>query len=392
MFVKQANSFPVSVKAAVQALVLFAVLSPAGAGRPSRDAPPDVSYEINGLDGPVRIMMDLEGIPHILARIDRDAYFALGYVHARDRWFQMDYSRRLFSGTLAELMGESALDSDIQFRTLGLKRAAEQSQAAYSSSVLKVLEAYAEGVNWYLESDRFQLPPEYAKLEISQVRPWDPLDSITVAKGIAFGLSFDYGDLSRSEILQSYQDAGETYGFNGTALFEQDLFRSAPFDDAVSIPGTETVALKHRPSSAPAVARARFSENTRRLIRRSLLKLRNIPVLKNRIGPGENASGSNFWVIGPDLSKTGNALLANDPHLSLDYPSIFYEAHLMVTRDRVRGEMNVSGVTFPGIPAFPQGCNETVCWGSTVNPMDVTDVYEEKILVAFFPLRAWTTF
>src|SRR5215212_10881950 len=122
-----------------------------------------------------QITRDANGVAHIRAFSDYDAVFLNGWVHAQDRLFMMDENRRTASGTLAELLGSSALASDVQLRTLGLRRAAQLSQLEYSPRVTELLTAYAAGVNAYVAEN--PLPPEYAAVEISQFEPWTPLDS-----------------------------------------------------------------------------------------------------------------------------------------------------------------------------------------------------------------------
>ncbi len=338
---------------------------------------------------PVTVISDSEGIPHILATGEHDGWFVLGYLHTRDRFFQMDYARRLFSGTLMELLGESALESDIQFRFFGLRRGAEESWDAYSPEARGLIEAYCAGINAMLESESFVLPPEYAHLELSQVSSWSVIDTVTVSNGVAFGLSFDFGDLSRTDALMAYQEAGDSRGFDGTKLFYQDLFRSAPFDPSISIQKENGQSnFRSTPGQEGSVAvdasRARkMDPRTRNLIRTYLKRISRIPFLRE-LQNRTSAAGSNFWVIGGQLTESGFPLLANDPHLGLSMPAVFYEAHLLVSDDPVWGEINVSGVGSPGVPSFALGCNSRICWGATVNPMDVTDAFEEELSVDIF--------
>jgi penicillin amidase len=359
-----------------------------GAGRENGPVTVDRStasqLTVDGLIGPVRIDRDSLEIPQLRAGSDRDVYFAMGYIHASDRFFQMDYSRRLFSGTLAELMGQSALDSDIQLRTIGLRRAAEVSLPLYSGEALAILQAYSDGVNAWLNESQGNLPPEYGELEISQIQPWSLLDSVTVMKGIAFGLSFDLGDIDRTNDYEAYVEAGQEQGFDGKVLFSQDLFRSAPFDPSVSIPNWfvdsgQPAPAGNDPGPRPGVSRHLLSDY--------LDRVRRVPLLSRALEREEQSPGSNFWIIGPEHSSSGHPLFANDPHLSLETPAVFYEIHLTVTHDPAKGAMNVGGVSFPGVPGVVQGCNDRICWGSTVNPLDVTDVYEERLAIQLFPLR-----
>ncbi|HSR51046.1 MAG TPA: penicillin acylase family protein, partial [Acidobacteriota bacterium] len=314
------------------------------------------------------------------------------YLHAQDRLFQMDVTRRLFSGTLAELVGPSAIPQDIQLRTLGLRRAAERSVDAYSPRTRRMVQAYADGVNAYLDEGN-PLPPEYPALELTTVEPWTLLDTLTVAKGLAFGLSFDLDDIDRSVTLMTFQEAGELGGFDGAALFFEDTYRVEPLDGTVSIPeaglaGNSTRARRSGEAGKELAAIAQrmreiIRPETLQLMRNYLSKLDGMPELREMLSLSRRAKGSNWWLIGPANSATGNVLFANDPHLALDTPATFYEAHLEVAEDPALGAMNVAGVTFPGAPNFVQGCNEVMCWGSTVNPLDVTDIYQETLVVNF---------
>jgi len=145
------------------------------------------------LEGPVTIYYDAYKVPTIQATSEHDAIFMQGYLHAKNRLFQMDFQRRLFSGRVSELVGSSGLSQDVQLRTLGLKRAAERSLLVQSPEGMAWLQAYADGVNAFLSDTSQPLPIEYGALEINRagIDAWTPLDSLIMAKGLAFGLSFD---------------------------------------------------------------------------------------------------------------------------------------------------------------------------------------------------------
>src|SRR6266851_7342135 len=187
-----------------------------------------------GLHAEAEIVRDRSGIAHVRANDEHDLFLLQGWVHAEDRLFQMDVSRRRASGTLAELLGSGALPGDVQLRTFGLRRAAERSLPLVSARARAAVEAYAEGVNAFVFSH--PLPPEYAALQLTRFPRWTALDSGAVGKLIAFGLSFDLDDIDRTVALVSYQKAGAALGFDGGKLFSEDLFRSAPFDPASTIP------------------------------------------------------------------------------------------------------------------------------------------------------------
>ena len=184
---------------ALLALALPAAFASGSFASPSASAPVDVA----GLESPARVVRDSLGVPHISAKSDHDAYFLVGWLHAQDRLFQMDSSRRQASGTLAELLGRAALASDVQLRTLGLRRAAAKSLAALSPAGVSDLEAYSAGVNAYVASH--PLPAEYAALELTSFQQWSVLDSVSVMKLIAFGLAFETNDIANTQRLIAYQ-------------------------------------------------------------------------------------------------------------------------------------------------------------------------------------------
>ncbi len=192
------------------------------------------ALELPGLTKKAEIVRDAEGVAHIKARNEQDLYYLQGWVHAEDRLFQMDLTRRQPSGTLAELFGPSSLAGDVQSRTIGLRRAAERSATALSAESIAALEAYTRGVNDWVKYGP-GLPPEYAALGFTDredFRPWNIVDSIVIGKAVAFSLSFDL-DVGNTENLQAYVQA---LGPQGSIVFSQDVFRSQPFDCASTVP------------------------------------------------------------------------------------------------------------------------------------------------------------
>lgn len=351
---------------------------------------------IPGLRAPVRVVWDSNSIPNIFAENDSDAAAALGYLHARDRFFQMDLLRRQASGTSAELLGPAALPADIRARTLGLRRAAEASWEVHQPMVRSLLEAYARGVNAWLRDPATEWPPEYRELELTRaaIPEWTPIDSLTVAKALAFQLSFDAElDIALTLGLAAAEQAGRRGGFDGTKLFFEDLMRAAPFDPSVSIPGflaSRTTRAKVRALTAEKPGRliAHLHPETLELARRYLEGAERAPLFEGTLG---RRAASNWWVLSGRLTATGFPMLASDPHLSLSTPPIWYEAHLIVAADPERGPMNVAGVTLPGVPGVILGCNDRLCWGATLNPLDVTDVFQERLVVDLATLRPSAT-
>ena len=342
------------------------------------------------LEGPALITRDVDGIAHVRALSEHDMFVLQGYVHAQDRLYQMDENRRSASGTLAELLGEAALPSDVQLRTIGLRRAADRTweamqQAAadgdrVSQRVVAAIEAYAEGVNAYVQS-LDHLPPEYGALGLIQFEPWTPVDSIVVGKAIAFTLSFDLADIDNTIALQTYQGVALATGgsFDPVALFFEDLFRSQPFDAAATIPdsggdGELQPGSRYRHSRSGAGDRPKLDPAWAEMGQRYLEKARKVPLLRRTFEHRDGGRGSNNWAVSAALSATGNPLLANDPHLDLNHPSTFYPMHVTsLGYDAV-------GNSFAGAPFIITGQNRHFTWGPTTHRMDVTDVFADQVV------------
>lgn len=336
-------------------------------------APPGQRITAPGLDRPVTLTRTTDGVAHLAARSRHDLWLAQGWLHATDRLFQMDTLRRTASGTVAELLGPDALPSDVQLRTLGLRRAAERSWAAAGPRLRDAVTAYTQGVNAYLASGA-PLPPEYGALTLTAVAPWTPVDTIVIGKLVAFQLSFDL-DAGTTAELQAYVAGGAAAGIDGQALYVQDLAAHVPFSAASTIPdatgtlprdGAAPRATREAPGGDQLAAAARLSARYR-------ATAAQVPLLATVLDRGEHTTGSNEWAVSGRLTKDGRPLLANDPHLGLDNPSIFYPVHL------VAPGLDAAGEGFAGVPGFAQGANRDIAWGSTTNPMDVTDTYLEQV-------------
>lgn len=289
----------------------------------------DGELRIEGLRAPVEVVRDEDGVPHISAQNEHDLFLAQGYIQAQDRMFQMDMARRQASGRLSEVAGEAALEQDKYFRTLGLRRAAEKSYESYSDDTKKIMEWYADGVNEYMEhaEETNSTRPEFFLMG-GEPEAWTPIDSLTIGKYMAFDLG---GHWERQ-------------------AFNYHLLQSFPEEKALEL-------FPSYPSEAPTV------------------------LSKNAIDMEESFSGvviphafngSNNWVVSGDKTKSGKPLLADDPHLGLATPSIWYQMHLESPK------FNVSGVIFAGIPGIILGHNEQVAWGVTNTAPDVQQLYLEK--------------
>lgn len=356
-----------------------------------------VDYNFPGLSATVTVHEDALGVPTIIGNSEEDVAFVQGYIHARDRFFQMDYFRRLASGRLAELVGPPALGTDVQLRTFGLRRAAQDSWKILDATTKSILQAYANGVNTWLNTN--PLPLEYAGLELTHVAPWSPVDTIVFAKLLAFQLSFDL-DIDATINLLTYQAVGEIVGFNGIALYSQDIFRSQPRDGRVSVPGflssiggigqsvpdsgTESTGQNQpKALSAEVETPSYLSPSTLGMALQAREKFAASEFLRDALKPLDRDKGSNEWAVSGDHSLSGYPLIANDPHLALNTPATFHESNLVYQM----GDQgySVSGVQFAGAPGIIQGCNDWICWGSSVHPMDVTDIFQDEAILLPLP-------
>jgi penicillin amidase len=344
-------------------------------------------FNFPGLGDTVTVTEDQYGVPTIRGKSELDVSFVQGYIHARDRFFQMDFSRKLAQGRGAELVGEAALANDVQLRTLGLGRAALATWQALDGDIKGILQAYANGVNAWLNSN--PLPPEYVGLELTKVEPWTALDSVSFYKLVAWQLSFDLDEIPETIRLGAYQAAGEIVGFEGVALFN-DVSPYLPPDGRVTVPGfidsiggIGQVPAKSRDSGAvlesenDPMSNMLVSDTTLELARILEEKFSQSPLLKTLLTGRDKDKGSNEWAISGEFTESGYPIVANDPHLPLDTPPTMHEVNLVY--DQSEDSYSVSGIQFPGAAGVIQGCNDSICWGSTVNPMDVNDVFQDKL-------------
>lgn len=360
------RALAVTVAAAVLPL---SVVSAAGAA-PEPSGTRGTAITATGLSAPVQLVRTTDGVAHLTAANRADLWFAQGWLHATDRLFQMDTLRRTASGTLAELLGPGALESDVQLRTLGLRRAAERSWAAAPARLRDAATAYAAGVNAKLAAGG-ALPPEYGALELTRVAPWTPVDTIVIGKLVSFQLSFDL-DAGNTAELQAYVAGGAAAGIDGQALYLTDLVAHAPFSAASTVPDARGPGPRAGASRAAALDKPRLAAAAR-LGARYRAAVEKVPVLKEVLDRRENSVGSNEWAVSGRHTTDGRPLLANDPHLGLSNPSIFYPVHLRTP------DLDAAGEGFAGVPGFAQGQNRWIAWGSTTNPMDVTDTYLEAV-------------
>ena len=305
---------------------------------------PKVEGELKlaGLSAQVEVQRDRYGIPHIYARSLEDAVFALGFVHAQDRLWQMEMNRRIAAGRMAEILGPGALETDRFLRTLGVRRVAEANLNRTEPETRKLLDAYAAGVNAFLATDPV-LPVEFL---LTGARPeaWTPVDSAAWIKMMAWDLSGNW----RSELLR--MRLAKTLPLPRIHEFV------APYPGE---PPPQIADLKtlYAPLEREGV---QLAEEATRL-------------LATAPGAQEGGLGSNNWVVSGSNSTTGKPLLANDPHLGLTAPPVWYFAHLSAPG------VNVIGATLPGVPAIVLGRNDRIAWGFTNTGPDVQDLFIERL-------------
>jgi len=315
--------------------------------------------EVENPYGEATVRYDRDGVPHITAGNTEALYFAVGYVHARDRLFQMDLQRRLMAGNLSAAFGERTVESDRFHRRMGFDDAAGASwEAVRGSEAGAGVRAYTAGVNRYIGTE--PLPLEF---RLNDYRParWEPTDTLLVGKLISWGLTGDFRDLRGQVVERRLPEAASLYprrlDHDSTVLGRADLGGSqgslgapgvAPPDEGASDLGRGT------DDAGEAVGDVRGLYDSLRPYQRS---------------PGV---GSNSWVVSGEYTDGGDPILANDPHLPLTVPPVWYEQHLVVEGE---GAMDVRGVAFPGQPAVVIGQNEHVAWSFTNVGADQTDLY-----------------
>ncbi|WP_414691576.1 penicillin acylase family protein [Noviherbaspirillum sp.] len=300
----------------------------------------DGSLKLPGLTAAVEVIRDAEGIPHIYAKSSADAYFALGVAHAQDRLWQLEINRRIAAGRMAEILGPNAVDTDRFLRTLGVRRNAERILANLDPETRAALDAYASGINAYLANRSGPLPPEFILTGAPAPAPWHPVDSIGWQTMMAWDLSANWSqELLRMRLAQRL------------SLKQINEFLPPYPGDPVTATRDYTALYRE------------LAGTTKQLEKVSA------------IAPPSyvDGMGSNNWVVSGALSETGKPLLANDPHLGLSAPALWYFAHLSAPG------LNVIGATLPGIPTVVLGRNDRIAWGFTNTAPDVQDLYIERI-------------
>lgn len=307
-----------------------------------------------GLTGSVQIHFDESDIPHIETKFQNDAWFAIGYLHARERSWQMEFNRRLASGSLSELLGENTVGVDRFIRTLGIRSAAHAQFELLPSSTKLVLQSYANGVNAGFTDLGWALPIEFL-LTGSKPGYWTPVDTLSWSMMMALDLGDNWNkEFSRMEmasflpteriweIMPPYPGESPATSVDFATLYKDlGIYKKA-----------EVKEVQKETSSKISAAEKQ---------------------LMAWMPGGIEGIGSNNWVVSGKRSTTGKPWLANDPHLGLTAPAVWYFAHLKAN------DLNVIGATTPGIPTVILGRTDQFAWGFTNTSPDVQDLFIEQI-------------
>ena len=328
----------------------------------------DGTLEITGLEESVEVLRDEHGVPHVYASNTHDLFFAQGFVQAQDRWWQMEFWRYTASGRLCELVGrnESALQADLFLRTLGWRGVAEAELAALDDETRGHLEAFSAGVNAYIsERSPSELALEYRVLALTgisfEIEPWTPVDTLVFAKLMAW----DMGLEESKDILR-----GALYETIGPEMTDAWLTPPWPYDERPTIvhpddlPKASSTSEAEAQLTSSATGASAYAPGWKETISAAL-----------GTGPG---GGTNAWAVSGDRTETGLPLLANDTHLAIQMPTVWYEIGLHCWRG-ADPALDVVGFTFPASPGVVVGHNDCIAWGISNAFPDVHDVYRLQI-------------
>ena len=335
------------------------------------------TLHVAGLTARVDIIRDADDIPHIFASTKADALFGLGYAHAQDRLWQMEFQRRIGNGRLSEIFGSATLPEDRFLRTVGFGRAAKSAWDHLPADAKAQVNAYVAGVNAFLESHHGSgLPPEFSLLRF-EPEPWTGEDVIVWVKMMAWDLSANYTlELMRHDIqakvgvekmaalLQPYPDNGLNIVDEPMASGRAENLVRKSFD----LGHVSNAVQGFRPAHSGLADTADWSALFANGLGSAAGAVRDY-LLGRRV----EALGSNNWVVDGTLTASGKPMLANDPHLATHMPSLWYLAHITA------GDFDVIGATLPGTPAVAIGRNRHIAWGETNVAADVEDLFIEKL-------------
>jgi penicillin amidase len=343
---------------------------------------PDYSgrVDVPGLGGEVEVIRDDRGIPQVYADNARDLFRAQGYVHAQDRFFQMDFRRHVTAGRLAELVGDdpTAIQADKVVRTLGWRRVAQAELPLLDQATRDYLQAYADGVNDYIaERSPSELSVAYtvlgSQVDLDPIQPWDPVDSLAWLKAMAWDLRTNYTDeLGRAMAYSAVHDEKRV----------EQLYPDYPFASHAPIVSSTTSSTAGSSLALAAKADSPSGSEVRSVMAREdtpFAAVRQaLDAVPQLVGSGAGI-GSNSWVVSGQHTESGKPIIANDPHLGPSVPSIWSQVGLHCRTVSEQCPFDVAGYSFAGLPGVVIGHNADVAWAFTNLGADVTDFFLERV-------------
>ncbi len=321
-------------------IILVLIIGFALFSRISKRSVPDYNQNITleNLIAPVEVFRDSFAIPHVYAQNEHDLYMVTGYLLAQDRLWQMDLLRHVTEGRLSEIFGADYVQTDLLLRALRFEKKSEMIYSETDSGIRMILDAFAEGINQYIDDNEKRLPPEFAVLRYKPEK-WKPRHTLNMIGYMAWDLESGWSEMILSDLSRKV----DSIRYKQLA---PDLSEPAPTVYPLDKAGTFAALLPER------------------LLH--LTELRNMGA--------DVFEGSNNWAVSGSRSSTGKPLLANDMHLGLSVPGIWYQIHQVIP-----GKLNVTGVILPGAPFVICGHNDSIAWGMTNVTVDNVDFYEEKV-------------
>jgi penicillin G amidase len=337
------------------------------------------TLNVPGLNQTATVVRDRWGVPYITASNDHDVFFAQGYVTAQDRLFQMEFNRRVAAGRLAEMFGagsdKSVLQADEFLRTLGLYQAGQNEYDNAAPDVKVELDAYAAGVNAFLDQHADSLPLEFTILGITPQR-WSPVDTVAYGRVVALSLDTQWETKYTRALLVAKLGVTAVDALYPAYLTSNPTLIGADGKPAPLRPGAQlqgTLAPSRASTQATAAHDAITHLPLDVFAALSPGALRGVSFVRALLGGIGDALGSNDWVVDGSKTTTGMPLLANDPHLGIREPAIWYQVALRAPN------VDVIGFSFPGVPGVIIGHNEDIAWGVTNVGADDTDLYLERL-------------
>lgn len=339
---------------------------------------PQTSGELalKGLTAQVEVQRDDRGIPTVTADNTHDLFFAQGFVHAQDRFWEMDFRRHVTSGRVAELFGSSQASTDAFLRTLGWHEVAQKEVDAMDATTRGYYDAYAEGVNAYLKDHAGAAASlEYAVLGLTnpgyEAEPWTPADSVAWLKAMAWDLRTNVEEETERALLAPKVDAATlaeiypAYPFDKNPVIVPTI-SSVPAIGSGSDGASGSGAGGATPASVPASVEWTSAGSV-------------LEAVQTLVGGAGEGIGSNSWVVSGSLTASGKPLLSNDPHLGAAMPSVWYQMQLRCRTVSTECPFDVGGFSFSGLPSIVIGHNAQIAWGFTNLTTDVADLYVEKV-------------